>query len=184
MKKTCLFMLVAMAMLLFASCSNKTYQVLEDGVTVRLKSSDAGNTRLVRIQVLTDDILRVSATPANEFTDKESLSVILKPAETKTWTVRETPDSVEVITNTTRARISVQTGIISFYDKQNQLILKEDANGRSFSEISVDGTPGYTMRQVFDSPDEEGLYGLGQHQSEEFNYKGNNEVLFQYNTKV
>lgn len=172
------------AMLLFASCNNSSFDVLEDGVTVRLKPSDAWNTRLVRIQVLTDDIFRVSATPANEFTDRESLTVILKPTENKMWTVRETPDSVEVITNTTRARISLQTGIISFYDKQNQLLLKEDADGRSFSEISVDGTPGYSMRQVFDSPDDEGLYGLGQHQSEEFNYKGKNEVLFQYNTKV
>ena len=31
---------------------------------------------------------------------------------------------------------------------------------------------------------EEGIYGLGQHQSDEFNYKGKNEELFQYNTKV
>ena len=40
------------------------------------------------------------------------------------------------------------------------------------------------MRQVFESPDDEAIYGLGQHQSEEMNYKGKNEVLFQYNTKV
>ncbi|HCO67014.1 MAG TPA: alpha-xylosidase, partial [Dysgonomonas sp.] len=30
----------------------------------------------------------------------------------------------------------------------------------------------------------ESFYGLGQHQADEFNYKGKNEVLFQYNTKV
>ncbi|MBN1791402.1 MAG: DUF5110 domain-containing protein [Bacteroidales bacterium] len=184
MKKTCLYMLVAIAMLLFASCSNKAYQVLEDGVTVRLKPSDTQNTRLVRIQVLSDDIFRVSATPANEFADRESLSVILQPAENKTWTVRETSDSVEIITNTTRAKISLKTGVVSFYDKHNTLVMKENDDGRTFSSIQVDGTPGYSMRQVFDSPDEEGLYGLGQHQSEEFNYKGKNEVLFQYNTKV
>ena len=43
----------------------------------------------------------------------------------------------------------------------------------------MEGTKGYTLRQVFESEDEEGLYGLGQHQSDEFNYKGKNEELFQ-----
>ena len=37
---------------------------------------------------------------------------------------------------------------------------------------------------MFESPDDEAFYGLGQHQADEFNYKGKNEELFQYNTKV
>ena len=45
-------------------------------------------------------------------------------------------------------------------------------------------TSGYTFRQVFDSPEDEAFFGLGQHQSDEWNYKGKNEVLYQYNTKV
>ena len=43
---------------------------------------------------------------------------------------------------------------------------------------------GLTWQMKFDSPDDEAFYGLGQHQSEEFNMKGKNEDLFQYNTKV
>ena len=43
---------------------------------------------------------------------------------------------------------------------------------------------GLTWQMTFDSPDDEAFYGLGQHQSEEFNMKGKNEDLFQYNTKV
>lgn len=48
----------------------------------------------------------------------------------------------------------------------------------------MQGTKAYTVRQVFQSPDDEAFYGLGQHQADEFNYKGKNEELFQYNTKV
>ena len=33
-------------------------------------------------------------------------------------------------------------------------------------------------------PDDESFYGLGQHQSLEFNHKGLSEELFQYNTKI
>ena len=43
---------------------------------------------------------------------------------------------------------------------------------------------GWSWRALFDSPDNEAFYGLGQHQSEELNMKGKNEDLFQYNTKV
>ena len=48
----------------------------------------------------------------------------------------------------------------------------------------MEGKSGYTFRQIFESPADEAFYGLGQHQSDEFNYKGKNEELFQYNTKV
>jgi alpha-D-xyloside xylohydrolase len=40
------------------------------------------------------------------------------------------------------------------------------------------------LGQVFESPESEAFYRLGQHQSEDFNYKGLNESLYQYNTKV
>ena len=43
---------------------------------------------------------------------------------------------------------------------------------------------GYSWQARFESPSDEAFYGLGQHQSEEMNYKGRNEELFQYNTKV
>lgn len=62
--------------------------------------------------------------------------------------------------------------------------MAEDEKGRSFKPIEVQGTKAYTVRQVFQSPDDEAFYGLGQHQADEFNYKGKNEELFQYNTKV
>jgi alpha-D-xyloside xylohydrolase len=81
--------------------------------------------------------------------------------------------------------VAFSTGQVRFYDAQGGEILAEDADGRTFRPIEVDGTKGYTVRQVFQSLDnQEGYYGLGQHQSDEFNYKGKNEELFQYNTKV
>ena len=56
-------------------------------------------------------------------------------------------------------------------------------------QIHADGTPetyhGWSTRTVFENIyPEEGLYGLGQHQGDEWNWKGRNEELYQYNTKV
>jgi hypothetical protein len=60
-----------------------------------------------------------------------------------------------------------------FKDKDDRVILAEKpGGGRTFSPIEVEGTKGYSVRQLFESPDDEAFYGLGQHQSDEFNYKG------------
>ena len=52
---------------------------------------------------------------------------------------------------------------------------------RKLTEAELNG---YSWQLTFDSPSNEAFYGLGQHQSGDMNYKGKNEDLFQYNTKV
>ncbi len=48
----------------------------------------------------------------------------------------------------------------------------------------MEGANGYSFRQVFENDEEEGLYGLGQHQSDEFNYKGKRRTVpVQYESK-
>ncbi len=81
--------------------------------------------------------------------------------------------------------MSLITGQVIFCDENDRIILSEPpGGGKSFAPITVEGTEAYTIGQVFESPSDEAFYGLGQHQSDEFNYKGLNEVLYQYNTKV
>ena len=170
--------------MLLNACSSNTIENNEDGVTIKLKKTTNQHTRLVRIQVLSDDVFRVSATPFKEFIDKESLSVLKRDSVYKNWTVSEKENAVELSTSTTIASVSLLTGQVTFFDKNGNVILKEAEGSRTFSDITVDGKSGLTVRQVFESPDDEAIYGLGQHQSDEINYKGKNEVLFQYNTKV
>lgn len=174
--------LVCAGMLILGACTGTNYNTNEDGITVKLKN-DHG-TRLVRLQVFTDDIFRVSATHRKAFTDKESLSVILTPDKNRHWTTTKEGNTVQIKTASTLASVSLVTGQITFYDHNGKIILQEYKGGRSFSDTSIDGKQGCSFRQVFESPDDEAIYGLGQHQSEEMNYKGKNEALFQYNTKV
>ena len=54
----------------------------------------------------------------------------------------------------------------------------------NLSIISEEDRTGYTWHAQFEGNDDEAFYGLGQHQSEEMDYKGKDEELFQYNTKV
>ncbi len=167
-----------------AGCNEGKYSKSDNGVTVNVTPTGENGVRKVRLQVLGDKIIRVSATPDKSFPEEESLITV--PQEGKTqFTVEENDSTISVVTAEVRATVSLATGDVKFYDKNGKLIVSEADGGREFSPIEVEGTKGYTVRQVFESlSDEEGIYGLGQHQSDEFNYKGRNEELFQYNTKV
>ena len=48
----------------------------------------------------------------------------------------------------------------------------------------MEGKKAFSTRVVFDSPADEAFYGLGQQQTGEFDHKGLNEELYQYNTKI
>ncbi|MBO5444469.1 MAG: DUF5110 domain-containing protein [Muribaculaceae bacterium] len=154
------------------------YNTVKDGVVVSTPSGD------VRLRVIDEKIIRVSATPGNTFAEDASL-VVLPVKGTPKFTVTDGNGCVNVITSEIKAVVSEKTGAVSFFDKYGKKILQENQNGRSFTPITVEGTSGYTVQQTFESlNDNEGLYGLGQHQANEFNYKSKNEELFQYNTKV
>ena len=180
--KTLSFFLSAIFML--SACSGRAVRHNDTGVIVKVQNQHDSGPQLVRLEVLGEKIIRVSATPERRFADPQSLVVL--PVDTKTsFDVNQSGDTVTLSTSSLKAQVLISTGEVSFKDLTGQTILCEQkGGGKSFVPIAVDGTHGYSFSQIFESPDDEGFYGLGQHQADEFNYKGKNEELFQYNTKV
>ena len=176
--------LLVLAGTVFSSCSG---DVSTDacGVTVRIAESQAQGPHLVRLEVVGDRLIRVSATPERRFRDPESL-VVLPVVERPAYDICRSGDTLSVITSALKASVLVTTGEVWFSDPEDGTILLEErkGGGKTFVPIEVDGTQGWSFTQVFESPEDEAFYGLGQHQADEFNYKGKNEELFQYNTKV
>ena len=178
------FITFLIAGFLMASCQTGHYLKDDTGITVKVSEPSADGARLVRLQVMGDKLIRVSATPERRFADPQSLVVI--PVEEKvSFDVREAGDTISVVTPAICANVLASTGEVWFTDKAGKTVLREETGGgKSFTPIEVDGTKGWTFTQLFESPEDEAFYGLGQHQADEFNYKGRNEELFQYNTKV
>lgn len=166
------------------ACSSSVDKT-DNGVVIRLKSLPKNQAKTIRLEVISDDIIRVSASPADTFSTKPSLIVDDFPALKKEWSYSETPADVLLKTATLSVNVSKETGEIVFSDTNGRILLAENTGeGKSFQAIQADGSKAYTLRQIFESPDDEAFYGLGQHPSDEFNYKGKNEALYQYNTKV
>ncbi len=178
-----------------ASCSQEVVHD-ESGVTVKVaqavKAVPADNVAnaakrgpaLVRLEVRGDKIIHVTATPDRKFKKRKSLVVLPEDSGTPFACVRK-GDTVILSTASLTANVLVSTGEVWFSDRDGKIILKETpGGGKTFAPIEVEGKKGYSFTQTFYSPDDEAMYGLGQHQSDEFNYKNRNEELFQYNTKV
>ena len=172
------------------------YTVNGNFVTIPVKNGAANGPKVVRLQIINDNIIRVQATPESSVPEKQSL-IIVPQSTFAVFQISQTGNTVDVKTNNIHALVDVNTGHVQFTNSKGEIILNEqDQGGKTFTrfivperEIGV-GTlteeqrNGWTWHALFDSPDNEAFYGLGQHQAEELNMKGKNEDLFQYNTKV
>jgi len=178
------WILILLPFLSFVSSCAGDYRQNDSGVTVKVQQPAEGGPRLVRLEVMGEKLIHVSATPEKRFADPQSLVIV--PSERNTsFTAVQKGDTVTVATDAVAANVLVSTGEVWFTDAEGEVLLREqDGGGKYFEPIEVEGTHGYSFRQVFESPEDEAFYGLGQHQADEFNYKGKNEQLFQYNTKV
>ena len=167
-------------------------------VTIR---PDEGQAKVIQLEVINDNIIRVRATSKDELPVKpQSLMVVPQTAPAKgSFSILNENDLVLVTAKNVTAYVDGTTGRISFFDSNKKPLLRAAQKGMKFwdftvpeRELGAKGGPAVTdemkhglqWQMLFDSPADEAFYGLGQHQSEEFNMKGKNEDLFQYNTKV
>lgn len=192
--------LLVSAALILGAMGAQAADFVQNGnyLTVQLKQHQNYGPSQIRLQVVNDRIIRVQATAEQSFRSKQSLIIVPQNSKAQ-YKVEEQGDDLIITTAAMRAVQNEATGQITFYDLKDQVLLKEVAQGgKTFKpftvpdrEIGVDIAKvpevqkhGWSWRALFDSPDNEAFYGLGQHQSEELNMKGKNEDLFQYNTKV
>lgn len=171
----------------FLSFSQKSFcqTAIDNGAVVAIPNGRNDAVKKVRLEVINDDIIHVSATPTLHFSDKESLITDIHQTGKPAFTISKNTKEVMVATKNIVAHVNRSTGEIYFTDKLGNTILQENkGGGKYFWPIEVDGTKGYSLQQIFESSPNEGIYGLGQHQSDEYNYRGKNESLYQYNTKV
>ena len=195
MKKIILFGSVLLAAMTSQAAD---VQTSENQVTIR---PDGGQAKVIRLEVMNGNIIRVRATSKDVLPQKPaSLMIVPQTVPPRgSYSITENDDEVIVKAANVKAVVKKEDGQIKFYDAKGKELLEEAENSKQFKDFTVPereygikgGAPiteemkhGLTWQMTFDSPEDEAFYGLGQHQSEEFNMKGKNEDLFQYNTKV
>jgi len=161
-----------------AASTQAAFQRIDDGVIVAVGANEK-----VRLQVVDDAIIHVTAVPAGGFDLPASLMAEKTGGDTH-FSVSGDAGHVRLKTARVTAEIATSNGAVRFLDASGQPILAEQPDGRRFTPTTVDGKPFYAVRQRFASPDDEAFYGLGQHQQGTMNYKGKDVELAQHNIDI
>jgi len=152
---------------------------LADGVVV-----DAAGVH-VRVRVYSDRVVRVTAWPEGApEPSRPSLSVVARWEPTR-FDVRADERSVVLSTPRLRCRIALASGEVGFEDDQGRPLLREPpGGGKAFRPVTAQGETAYEVSQAFDTRDDEGLYGLGQHQDRLLDVRGRDLDLWQHNREI
>ncbi len=181
-----IFFVIATMLLPFALKANSgKYEITSDGLIVYPNAALAGNAQIIKLQVISDKIIRIIASADSNFSNQKSLITVYSKSPEKTWSVQEITDGLVLKTNLLIAIINTETGAVSFTDINGKPILKEkQINGRSLEPTVYDGDLFYKIRQTFETTTDDAIYGLGQHQDGIVNYRNQQVNLFQNNTEV
>jgi alpha-D-xyloside xylohydrolase len=161
---------------------SQVFQKQADGVLFELKKQKETDVQLLKIQICTEDIIRVLASPDKSFSTRPSLMIEKTAWEPVPWSVKEKGDWIEISTAKTVVKVQSKTGNLAFYDAQGKLYLQEKASSNKIIEqADVLGEKTFHIQQQFESPKDEAFYGLGGHQNSIMNYKGHDVDLWQRN---
>ena len=135
----------------------------------------------VRLDPVAENIIRVTESPNGVFPKRTSLAV-LPQKRFKDYKVEKAGSLVTVSTSKLSAIVDKESGVVAFYDAEGNLLAGD--GHATFKPITVEGKDAWSTSVSFASPSDEAFYGLGQQQAGEFDHKGGNEELYQYNTKI
>lgn len=177
-----LLMLFLLIILILDSGATGAFEKQRDGIVLELKKETATDAQLIRIQVCTEDIIRVVATSLKTFSTRQSLMVDKTEWEPVKWSVKEQDNQIVLATSKLKVKVNKRKGTIAFFDADDKLILQEKTTGsKIITPAKVMGEQTHHIQQLFDSPADEAFYGLGQHQNSVMNYKGHDVDLWQHN---
>ena len=111
------------------------YTVSGQYVTIPVKDVRTGSPQMIRLQVVSDNIIRVQATSEAQLPEKQSL-IVVKQSSTPKFTVTD-GDVLSVKAQSVEARVEKATGRVTFYDADGKQLLKEAENGKTFKPFRV-----------------------------------------------
>ena len=108
-----------------------------NNVTVR---PDGGQAKVIRLEVVNDNIIRVRATSQDDLPEKPaSLMIVPQVAPVKgSFSVSEETDNVVVKAKNVKAVVAKATGEVTFFDANGNQLLKEAKDGKMFKDFEAE----------------------------------------------
>jgi alpha-D-xyloside xylohydrolase len=149
-----------------------------NGVTLRT----TGGT--LRIEACGDRVIHVVASRTSEVPTPK-VPIATRPCQADNVQIKVGKNDVRLSTAAVNVTVSTGTGAVNFLSRAGTLLLAEPkGGGKEFDVPSISERNTWQVQQTFDSPSDEALFGLGQHQEGIFDVRGVPIRLHQANTDI
>jgi alpha-D-xyloside xylohydrolase len=140
----------------------------------------------LKLEVCWPDVIRVAFATDSAFFTRPSLAAAPKRCDPATpWELVEESGTTVVKTTRLELRVETETGRITFFDREGNLIVAEKAGGgRTLEPVDVQEEATHHVRQEWEPNEGEALYGLGNYQQGLLDIKGHDVELSQYNVNA
>src|SRR6478672_7090547 len=132
----------------------------------------------VKVQFYSNDTVRVLKWMTGGTPNKSSLSVIQKDVPALKVRFEKNADSITLTSPSTKVQIAKNDGSVRFLATDGHTLLQEGSASLTPSKVEKGA---FSLQQSFALTPEEGVYGLGQHQYGDMNYRGKTVKLVQAN---
>lgn len=105
------------------SCVKPEYEKTADGVIVKLEQKQSNDLKMVRLQVINDKTIHVSATPEDKFSEEKSLIILPQTGKTPSFLLENKNGTVVLSTKNLKAFVNLKTGEVNFADIKGNSIL-------------------------------------------------------------
>lgn len=148
-----------------------------DGVLFQMK------TGATKLQVCSDSIVRVLYSPTGKFSDAPDYVVTKKDWPSTQWSMQESGDNVVLAMARLNITVSKSEGSIQYASADGQKLVTDQ--NRWMTPVKVNGEDTFRAEDFINIyGSQEALYGLGQHQSGVWNYRGDSVDISQDNTNI
>ena len=140
-------------------------------------------TGVLRVQVCSDSIVRVTYSPTPSFPNKKDYVLTKENWPQAQFSFESGEKEVVLLTAQLKIGVTRQDGAILFSDSAGKRLFQD--SGRTLTPVEINGEKTYHAElwsNLWGS--EEGFYGLGQHQAGVWNYMGESVDLSQDNTNI
>jgi alpha-D-xyloside xylohydrolase len=153
-----------------------------DGMTAKIGDES------LHVSVCSHSVIHVVASPKAPDSVKPDQPWMLDPKQAcpgAPFQFAQGTDTATLTTSTLKVEFSLTRGNLNYSSLGGEGLLREsDSVPRTYEPDQVDGEGTYHVTDRFSPDPTEGFYGLGQHQSGMFNYRGSTVELGQNNTDV
>jgi alpha-D-xyloside xylohydrolase len=142
----------------------------------------------IRVSVCSDSVIHVVASPKPLNSLHSAQPWLLDSKQScpgAQFQFSESPDADTLTTASLKVEFLLKRGNLKYSTIAGDILLREgDALARTYDRAQVNGETTYHVADRFRPDATEAFYGLGQHQSGMFNYRGSTVELGQNNTDV